>query len=549
MTLLVPGIGWCQRTVAAVLVCASAGCAGTAPVERSAVDSSASAASDQAQLRALQTRAERTGHAETTRYDELVRFVDLVDAASDRLRATTFGYTLEGRSLPLVVVGSSADASADAVRTTGKTRVLVMANIHAGEVEGKEAMLAMLRALAQGDHAEWLDSMVLLVAPIYNADGNERISLTNRPHQLGPEGGMGQRANAQGLDLNRDFTKLDSPEARSLVRLLTQYDPHVVIDLHTTNGTYHGYQLTYSPPLHPNTPPPIDAFLRGTLFPAATAAVRARDRWEFFYYGNVPNPPDPTPRGWYTFDHRPRFGNNYVGLRNRLAVLSEAFAYLDFETRIAVTRRFVEEVLTIVHAKAADIQALTTSADRDPLVGRALATRARFHRGGDIEVLMGDVARERHPLTGEVQLRRLDVTRPERMTDFSTFEPSETAVVPASYLVPAALEVVEDRLTAHGVRVQRLDADTTMRVEVFDIATSRQAERLFQGHRERTLTGRYRTVERRLPSGTLVVPMDQPLARLVFTLLEPRSDDGFTAWGLLDDALAGAREYPILRGH
>ena len=120
----------------------------------------------------------------------------------------------------------------------------------------------LLRDLLAGQHREWRESMVLLIAPVYNADGNERVTLTNRGRQHGPIGGMGQRPNAQGYDLNRDHMKLDSPEARSVARLLSEYDPQVAIDLHTTNGTRHAYHITYSPPLHPNTPAGIDDFLR-----------------------------------------------------------------------------------------------------------------------------------------------------------------------------------------------------------------------------------------------------------------------------------------------
>jgi murein tripeptide amidase MpaA len=195
-----------------------------------------------------QTRPERTAYRETSSYGDVVAFLAAADAASSRIHVTHFGYSMEGRTLPLAVVGRVRDASPEAVRASGKLRVFIQANIHAGEVEGKEAMQVLLRDLANGRHAVWLDSVVLLIAPIYNADGNERVRLTNRPLQDGPLGGMGQRANAQNLDLNRDHTKLESPEARSLISLFNRYDPHVVIDLHTTNGTVHAYHLTYAPP-------------------------------------------------------------------------------------------------------------------------------------------------------------------------------------------------------------------------------------------------------------------------------------------------------------
>jgi hypothetical protein len=173
---------------------------------------------------ALQTRPERTKFNETSTYDDVVAFMKAASKANPKIHLTTFGYTTEGRPLPLAVIGASA-ATPEAVRATGKLRVHIQGNIHGGEVEGKESAQILLRELAQGKHADWLQSMVLIIAPIYNADGNERFSLTNRGRQLGPIGGQGQRPNAQGFDLNRDHMKLDSPEARSFVRLMNEYGP------------------------------------------------------------------------------------------------------------------------------------------------------------------------------------------------------------------------------------------------------------------------------------------------------------------------------------
>jgi murein tripeptide amidase MpaA len=165
-------------------------------------------------LSQVRTRAERTNYVETSRYDDVVSFLNTIAKGSPLIHTTTFGYTFEGRPLPLAVVGRVGDATPQTVRGSGKLRVYIQANIHAGEVEGKEAMLALVREIASGKHSQWLGSMVLLIAPIYNADGNERVSLTNRGPQNGPIGGMGIRANAQGLNINRDNMKLDTPEAR-----------------------------------------------------------------------------------------------------------------------------------------------------------------------------------------------------------------------------------------------------------------------------------------------------------------------------------------------
>ncbi len=495
-----------------------------------------------------QTRPERTDYRETSRYDDVMEMLRAVEAASPRIRLTTFGYSFEGRALPLVVVGKVADASPEAVRASGRTVVYVQGDIHAGEVEGKEATLLLLRDLAAGKHAEWLESMVLLVNPILNADGNEKVTLTNRPAQHGPIGGMGQRANAQNYDLNRDHTKLDAPETRSLALLLSRYDPHVALDLHTTDGTRHAYYMTYAPPYHPDTSTGIVDLLRKDLLPKVTQAVRAKYGWDIYYYGNLPWRGSTDPRGWYTYDHRARYDTNYVGLRNRVGILSETYSYLPFKDRIATSHAFVVETLEYIHRNGPAIRKVTAEADAEPVVGRDLTVRAAIEKTADsVDILMGDVVEDRNPYTGAVMLRRIDVVKPERMPEYGAFKATETAKAPRAYLVPATLAKVIDRLTAHGVTMIRLEQPVSLAVEQFRITASTTAERPYQGHSERTLTGAWEAAARTVPAGTVMVPMDQPLARLVFTLLEPRSDDSLVAWNLMDDVLEKTKEYPVQR--
>ena len=498
---------------------------------------------------ALLTRAELTGYQETTGYDEVVQFLERAAALSDRVHVSSFGTTFEGRSLPFVAVGDVADDRPASVVAAGKIRVWIQANIHGGEVCGKEALLMLLRDLVNGEHEEWLSSLTLLIAPIYNADGNERVALDNRPYQLGPVGGMGTRRNAQELDLNRDHMKLESPEARALVGAYRDYDPHVVIDLHTTNGTQHAYHLTYAPPLHPNTDPTIDTLLRDEWLPAVTAAVQESDGWDFYHYGNVPRAEGAEP-GWRTFDHRPRFNNNYVGLRNRIALISEAYAYAPFEERVAATLRFVEESLAFAHEHAGRIAALIAEADGTPVAGRSLATRAVPRRSPEpVEILLGQTEEVAHPETGEPMRRRLDIAEPTPMDEYVAFEAAEDGleIAPASYYVPADLAAVLDLLAAHGVDAEPLEADTAVRAEQFVISSTSLAERPFEGHYERTLEGAWTAVERTVPAGTRVVPVTPRLGRLAFALLEPCSDDGVVNWNLLDERIEAGSVYPILR--
>ena len=525
----------------------------------------------------LKTRPERSGYRETSRYQDVMAFMEAVEQAAPKLvHLTTFGYTNEGRALPLAVVGAP-DASPESVRKTGKLRVYIQGNIHGGEVEGKESAQMLLRDLAQGKHAEWLQSMVLLIGPIYNADGNERVTLTNRGSQHGPVGGMGQRPNAQDLDLNRDHMKLDSPEARSVAKLMNDYDPHVSMDLHTTNGSYHAYHLTYAPPLNPSTDPAIIDMLRKSWLPAFTKTIKSKYGWDYYYYGNVgggrgegrggrggagggrggaqpDQPPAAAPAGatglrtWGTFDHRPRFNNNYIGLRNRIALLSEAYSYLPFEERIVATNRFIEENLNYAHANHAAIRKLIDECDKRSIVGATLGVRAELERSPEpVEILMGEVTQERNPYSGQMMYRRVDVRKPEQMIEAGTFRATVSERVPSAYFVPPNLRTVIDRIQAHGIATTTLASAQPMQIEEFHIEGIEPAARPFQNRTERTLRGSWTAVERELPAGTLRVDMNQPLARLAFYLIEPRSDDGLADWNLVDGLEAGAKAYPIVR--
>lgn len=543
----------------------------------------ASAESQRSSIAELKTTAESSGFKSTSTYDDVVKFMKAVDAASPNVFYLTYGTTYEGRPMPMAVVGTGLrDGTPASVKATGKLRVHIQGNIHAGEVEGKESAQMLLRDLALGKHDDWLQSTVFLITPIFNADGNEKFALTNRQRQNGPINGMGTRPNAQGLNINRDFMKLDTPEARAFVKLWNDYDPHVGFDLHTSNGSFHGYYLTYSPPLNPNTSDSIMRIMTGEWFPFVTKTIKSAHGWDTYYYGNastggrvrggrgrgpqpssdlprsplsaqppVPPPADapptpPAPRVWRTFEHVPRFHNNYVGLRNRFGLLSEAYAYATFEDRIKATNYFLEAALTFAHQNAARLKAATAAADRERLIGTLEATSAKLKRGGMVEILMGEVEPETNPNNGAVMNRRKDATHPEQMVDEMWFEPATTETVPSAYYIPADAAKALALLKAHGIQMRAVTA-AVRGLEQFSITANTSAQN-FEGHPMRHLEGQWAASDAAAPSGWLEVPMTQPLARLVFYLIEPASDDGLVTWNVLDDRLGpDVKTYPILR--
>ncbi|HZI86656.1 MAG TPA: M14 family zinc carboxypeptidase, partial [Pyrinomonadaceae bacterium] len=234
----------------------------------------------------LKSRAELTNYEETTRYEEVLNFIAELQKRSSLIRLASFGKSEEGRSLPLMILSDPPISNPRDARSSGKPIVFVMANIHAGEVEGKEAMLHLSRRILFGDLKPLLNKLIILIAPIYNADGNEKISTNNRTVQNGPIAGVGVRENSKNYDLNRDYMKLDSTEARALVNLFNRWDPHLTVDLHTTNGSHHGYHLTYSQPLNPNASAAILSYHRDKMLPAITKAMLKNHKLRTYYYGN-----------------------------------------------------------------------------------------------------------------------------------------------------------------------------------------------------------------------------------------------------------------------
>jgi hypothetical protein len=507
----------------------------------------AGARARQADLSFLVTAAERTGFDETTRYDELMAFLEVAVAQHPDLHMTTFGYSYEGRALPVVVFGKLASIDAATLRADGRLRVFVQANIHAGEVCGKEALLMLIRDLAQGKHAEWADSAIILLAPIYNADGNERVNLFNRPRQNGPHAGMGQRPNAQGLDLNRDHMKVKSPEARSLIRLMNDYDPHVLVDLHTTNGTRHGYHITYSPPLNPNTDPAIDSLLRESLLPGIRDSFSDRTGWDAYYYGNLPFRRGEA--GWYTFDHRPRFNNNYIGLRNRVAILSEAYAYATFEERVVATLAFtVATIEEAIKHRDAVLGAIEV-AERRSAPGLLQGLRFRPERNAaSVDIVMGTTETRTNPFSGAPYFHRTDSTYVQSMPEYGAFAATEEMAIPAAYWVRAQeAEAIASQLDIHGIRYERVTDMESVQYRAFQIDSVEVAQEPFQQIREEAIHGRWQQQEGPPEAGGLWIPLDQPAARMVFYLLEPRSDDGLANWGFFSGRLTPGDTYPVMR--
>jgi hypothetical protein len=476
------------------------------------------------------THAERTAYAETSSYAHVVAFLDHLQRVSDA-QVQYIGETQGGRRIPVVVASDPPVSTPYEAKRLGRPVVYIQANIHGGEVEGKDAVQELLRDLYR-DRSPLLKQLVLVVVPVYNIDGNEDWGdgRVNRRSQTGPER-VGTRPNAAGLDLNRDCMKAESPEMQAVLRhVYVAWDPDVVMDLHTTDGTRHGYELTYSPPLHPNTFGPVLDYSREELLPRVRKRLRGL-AIETFDYGNT----GPVNGGtaWQTFEHFGRYVSNYGGLRNRVSILSEAMSYNVLADRVRHTYVFVKTCLEEIAKDAARIQAMTRAADEAMLLwskgDKRLGVRFEMASRGTEEVLL-----ERLPGEGEdPRVGPVTEVAKANMPVFDRFRVTREAEFPQAYLLPATETKAVELLLRHGIVVERLRDDFIADVSRFNVGEVVQARQAFQGHRLVRIEGSFKTEGVNVPAGSYLVRTGQPLGVLVFELLEPESLDGVVAWEAL----------------
>lgn len=511
------------------------------------------------QAQELATVAERSGYTETSNNADVLDFLRALAASSSKVKLTTIGTSAGGNQIPLMIVGDPAPATPAELINGNRIAVYIQANIHAGEVEGKEATMMLARDIVGSKYPGLLDNLVLLIVPNYNADGNDQIRPENRSHQGGPEKGVGERANGMNLDLNRDWMKLESPEARAVVgQVLNRWNPVLLVDCHTTNGSIHLETMTWSPQLHPSGDAQVMDYTIKKLLPAAAATLKEKFGYDSIPYGNFRDRSDPS-QGWSTFGHEPRYTTNYMGLRNRLSVLLETYAYAEFKDRVMSTYGMLVGLLKQCASDAAGIRSLVAKAD-----ARAYA-RAQ---GGDAasDTLAVEVKLEAYdePITvksfefehfvddnGRERLRPTETRKDYVLPYFAKFVPTRTVPLPAWYVLQPGDRDIAKKLEQHGITVERLQKEVAVRAKRFYVTEMNSAENIFQGHRFTAVKGEWREEEVTLPAGSIAVNTAQPLGMLAACLLEPESDDGLTTWNFFDRKLTrqwgrGFLPHPVL---
>ncbi|NQU34668.1 MAG: M14 family metallopeptidase [Bacteroidetes bacterium] len=503
------------------------------------------------------TVAEKSEYTSTSRYTDVMHFITKLTKQSPYIKIDTIAQSAEGYYVPMLVI---ANPMPDSPKDIGdRIVVYIQANIHAGEVEGKESTQMLARDLIKNPDSEILKNVVVLITPILNIDGNEKINTKNRTNQVGPINGVGVRYNGQNLDLNRDAMKLETPEIKGVVEnILNVWDPSITVDCHTTNGSFHEEPITFTWMMNPNGDRNLINYMRDNMMPDVHRTLWDSYNVENIFYGEFIDRMDYS-KGWSSYACEPRYLVNYIGIRNRLAILNENYVYADYKTRVLGCYSLLRTILEYASEHKSEIENILSEADMQTVRrGLSLSKLDSFaieYEGKPTPELITIKAFETDTIPGvrgywryKSSDRKVTVTVPY----IADFYATKNVKFPYAYAISVSDPEVISLLVSHGINISRLKENTKLMVEKFNIDELKGSQRLNQGHYTNSVKGKFIEEEKDFPKGTYIVQTNHKLGSLIASLLEPQSDDGLLKWNYFDRYLvpqwgSGYYPYPVYK--
>ncbi len=499
------------------------------------------------------TPSEKSGFVTTPDYNETMNWFKKLTAASPMLTMVSIGKSIEGRSIFMIIASTEKTTTSKALRNSGKPLLLVQAGIHSGEIDGKDAGMMLLRDIAFGNKKSLLDKVNFLFIPILSVDAHERSSAYNRPNQRGPQN-QGWRTNAQNLNLNRDYAKLDTKEVRTVVQVINEYDPGMYMDIHVTDGADYQYDITFGGIGLQGNSPGISQWLEKTYKPTADKDLTAN--------GHVPGPL------LMAFNDRdfsqgniwalggPRYSDSYGDLRHMASVLVENHSLKPYKQRVLGTYILLESTLSIL---ATDGQSLKKNTEIDkaardskvPMTYKVpqIKNSASFESTANLQLSETNVTPPdsldfsgiasrviKSTITNSDYVEWLGKPETMKIVNYKATEPTDFITRPKGYWIPPSCDEVIERLKLHGIKMNTITQPREVTVEMYRIENARFENEdhktlPFEGHIQLSGTTKPETRKQWFPKGSVYISTDQPLGDLTMTLLEPISRDSYFSWG------------------
>lgn len=486
------------------------------------------------------THAEKTDYRETPRYAETIEYSKRLDQASPLIKFQSFGKSGEGRELPLLIATEDNTFTPEAARHAGKAVILIQACIHAGEPDGKDAGLALLRDIAiTKTQPGLLKNLVVLFIPIYNTDGHERVSPHNRINQNGPAE-MGWRTTSTYQNLNRDYMKADTSETRAWLSLWNLWKPDLFIDCHVTDGADYQYNITYQHEHHAGVAPSVLAWEEKVIDRRVAPATEAAGNVVSWYLEFIDN--RDLPKGIRDFNGSPRFSTGYTPLRNRPGILIETHMLKPYRPRVIGTYDLLRFTLTEVSRDPQSLLSAVSQADEKTLAdGRTYDPSRNYpidfelsEKSTPYKLRAVESHTEKSDISGAQRV--IFGTKPIELTVplYNDFRVKKSIVPPLYYIVPGQWANVIEVLKAHSLTMQTTKEPTTIEIESYRFVDVKWAGGPFEGRLMPSFKAEVVRERRTFPAGSVIVPLAQEAAKVAINLLEPEAPDSLVHWGFFN---------------
>lgn len=508
---------------------------------------------------------EKSGGMETPGYDQTIAFCLRLAGASSMVHYRSFGKSAMGRDLPLLIIDKDGLTDPAQIRKNGRVVLLLQACIHAGECEGKDAGLMLVRDMVAGydpsrshqpsasghtgssrDVRSLLDGVSLLFIPIFNADGHERFGPYNRINQNGPKQ-MGWRVQANNLNLNRDFLKAETPEMQAWLRLFNQWMPEFFIDTHTTDGADYQYVLTYLVEVFGEMDKDLTAWAADKFIPEMNGHLMS-GIFKAFPYVSFRSWHDPKS-GLVSSVAPPMLSQGYSALRNRPGLLIETHMLKPYKLRVEGTYECVKTVMEILCKEGKVLREMEHKADEYLESGKFLKEpfplqfETSMKDSTIVDFLGFEYAEVESGISGGKWIKYSDKPVTFRIPYFSRCRPVVTASLPLAYIIPAEWESITEKLELHGVKLARTKRDTVISIQTYKLKNPRWNQNPYEGrHALSSFDAELVTETRLIPKGSAIVRLDQQCGRIIPHFLEPKGNGSMLYWGYFD-AIFEQKEY------
>lgn len=491
-----------------------------------------------------QTRFEISGFVSTSNYEETMNYFQKLDNASEYADLFGFGRSPQGRDLNCLLVTKEdktliEQRIGEGKKPLEKATLLIINGIHSGEIEGKDASMILLREILITKEKEYLlDSINLLVVPIFNVDGHERKSKYNRINQNGPEE-MGWRTTAQNYNLNRDWMKADSPEMQSMLVLISTWHPDFIIDTHTTDGADYQYSVTYQVERFANIDSQLGSWLSEKFVPYLEVKVTQKG-FLIFPYVSLKNWSAGLDSGITDWASSPRLSTGYFALRNRPSLLVETHMIKPYKERVYATKAVLETTFEFLRNNSKEILTLNQNADRNSVKNfhydkKFLPIKFNLSEKFDYVIFKGyEYKKEPSEISGTDKIVYTNNPKEFKLKFYRDVIVADSIQIPDYYIIPAEWSALVDRMSFHGIQFFKSDYDTIVTVERYRFKNVKFANNSYEGRQRVSFEVESFEEEVNIPAGSLIIPTNQRTIKIIAHLLEPKCEDSFVQWGFMN---------------